>query len=189
MEKFLTDKYGETNGKDIFRQTNERIEKLLSESKLATSENRRKTLKNTILPRIALYEVLQERGMNKEEAYEVVHDYLLNVVCAKSKKQYKNMEKIPGFFAIFKRMFSKITVNSDLWTSNLKESNKNCFEVDITKCLWHDACNEAGSLEVCRLFCGCDDENYGDLKKIVFLRKGSLGRGNEMCDFKFVKRK
>lgn len=189
MEQYLISKYGETEGKEILKKTNERIKKLLSNFKLTTSEKRTDKLKDVILPRIALYEILQEKGIRKQDAYEVVAEYVQKVICKKTKKQYKTMEKIPGFFAIFKRMFTKVTLNSDFWTSTLKEYKKDCFAVDITKCLWHDACVEAGCPEVCPLFCNCDDENYGGLKKLKFIRKGSLGKGSSVCDFKFEKTK
>lgn len=189
MEKYLIEKYGEVEGKEIYKKTQERVTKLVAESKLATSEKRKDTLQNTILPRVALYQVLQERGIKKDDAYEVVHDYLHTVVCVKSIKQYKRMEKIPGFFTLFKKIFAKITLNSDLWTSTLKENSKDSLAINITRCLWHDACVEAGCPEICALFCGCDDENYSELKKMKFERKGSLGRGNDVCDFKFVRAK
>lgn len=189
MEKFLTDKYGQSKGKEIFKETNERVEMLLSESKLATSENRKETLKNVIFSKPSLYLVLQERGLDNKEAYNVVYEYLHTVVCVKSKKKYQNMEKIPFFFTIFKKVFIKKMTTSDLWTGNLMKAEKDCFQVDITRCLWHDACIEAGCPEVCKLFCGNDDENFGELKKIKFIRKGTLGKGNEMCDFKFVRNK
>ena len=189
MEEFVIDKYGENKGKELWRLTSDKVTKLMNKTKLATSKDRKDTLKNVIFSKPALYLVLHEKGLSKEEAYDVVYEFLHTVVCVKSKKQYQTMEKIPCFFTIFKKVFIKKTTTSDLWTSSLKCSGKDSFEVDITRCLWHDACSEAGCPEICKLFCGNDDENFGELRKIKFIRKGTLGRGDKMCDFMFEKRK
>lgn len=189
MEKFLIDKYGESKGKELWGLTNDKVTELMDKTNLATSKDRKDTLKNVIFSKPALYLVLQEKGLSKEEAYDVVYEFLHTVVCVKSKKQYQTIEKIPCFFTIFKKAFIGKMTKSDLWTGSLKYSGKDSFEVDITRCLWHDACNEAGCPEVCKLFCGNDDENFGELRKVKFIRKGTLGKGNEMCDFMFEKRK
>lgn len=189
MKKFLIEKYGKEQGKQIWYSTQQRIEVLLSDSKLATSKNRCDTLKNTILPRIALYLVLQDLPMEKADAYAVIREYLQTVVCTKMSKQYQRLENIPAFYYIFQRIFIQTTLTEDLWDATLEQKSKEDFAIDIHKCLWYDACVENKCPEICKLFCECDDENYGHLRKIGFHRTGSIGNGNEKCDFKFTNRK
>lgn len=183
MESFLTDKFGESHGKDIYKKTQNRLKRLLANTQ-GKSKTQTKTLRNTILPRVALYQVLQDE-MSKDEAYRVVKEYLTTVVCAKMKKQYLQIEKLPLFPKIFQRLFISTVLKSDLWKAECVKDDKTGFQVNIHHCLWQDACVENGCPELTRAFCECDDINYGSLHKIRFSRTGSIGMGAEQCDFHF----
>lgn len=76
---------------------------------------------------------------------------------------------------------------ADLWESEQK-CGKGSFDVTIEKCLWHTACAENGSAELCRLFCDADNVTYGGLKKIGFARTKTLGYGGDCCDFHFFRK-
>ena len=47
------------------------------------SEKQMKTLNQTILPRIALYKVLMETGFSKDEAYEHMRKYMIEIIGSK----------------------------------------------------------------------------------------------------------
>jgi hypothetical protein len=57
-----------------------------------------KTLTNTILPRIALYDVLIK--YEPETAVSVMRKYMMNVVAYDKHASTEKMEKIPGFFSL-----------------------------------------------------------------------------------------
>lgn len=97
------------------------------------------------------------------------------------------MEKLPGFYAIYRSIFLKIIRKTDLQKSNQKKE-KNYFNVTITKCLWHTACVENGCPNLCPLFCDVDDITYGGLKKIGFSRTKTLGYGADCYDFYMFKK-
>lgn len=42
-----------------------------------------------------------------------------------------------------------------------------------------------GCKELTSTFCLSDDRVYGDMCGIAFERKGTIGRGNDKCDFYF----
>lgn len=75
---------------------------------------------------------------------------------------------------------------SDLWEST-QAHGRDFFDARITKCLWHDACVDAGCPELCPLFCDVDDVNYGGLRKMGFSRTKTLGYGGDCCDFHFFR--
>lgn len=187
MEKYLINIYGEYHGKELYKKMLERLRILLANIQ-GKSQTQMKTLKNTIMPRIALYQIIQEEK-SKEEAYRIVKEYMINVVCKAMKKKYLLAEKLPLFSFIFKKIFISNVMKSDNWEADCVRNDKNGFKVIIHKCLWYDACVENGCPELTRIFCECDDINYGSFHKIVFSRMGSIGMGSNMCDFQFSKEK
>lgn len=172
---------------DLFSQQQNELQKLISEIRGKTKQQR-KTLTKTILPRIALYRILQT-SMTKEEAYDVVNDYLQTRVCVKMIKQYRRLEKLPNFFSIYRAVFSHIVLHNDNWKAECLFSNSNEFQINIYGCLWYDACVENGCAELTSAFCACDDTMYNCLHKMQFSRSGSIGRGNKLCDFRFTRNK
>ena len=94
------------------------------------------------------------------------------------------MEIIPGFFYIYRAVFLKIMRTTELQQST-QAKGKGCYDITITKCLWHDACVKFECPELCALFCDVDDVTYGGLRKIGFSRSKTLGYGGDCCDFHF----
>lgn len=186
MKDYLIKRFGKNQGEDLYQKTIVRLRLLLANTR-DKSETQMKTLKNTIMPRIALYQILQDEK-SKEEAYQVIKEYMTDVVCAKMKKQYSLIEKVPLFPLIFQKIFITTVMKSDNWEAECVREDKTGFQINIHKCLWHDACVENGCPELTRIFRECDDVNYGSLHKIRFSRKGSIGMGSNICDFQFSKK-
>lgn len=186
IEKFLTDEFGEEKGGELFAAQTEKLNELIANTKGKT-ENQMKTLAQTILPRIALYKALQRDGLSDEDASGVMRKYMLGVVAAKKHASTAKMEKVPGFYSLYSKIFLKIMRKTDLQKSTQKRG-KNYFDVTITKCLWYTACVENDCPELCRLFCDVDDVTYGGLKKMGFTRTKTLGYGGDCCDFHFFKK-
>lgn len=186
IKEFLTDEFGEEKGGELFTEQNKTLNELVANTKGKT-ENQMKTLAQTILPRIALYKVLQRDGLSDEDASGVMRKYMLGVVAAKKHASTAKMEKVPGFYSLYSKIFLKIMRKTDLQKSTQK-SGKGYFDVTITKCLWHTACVENDCPELCRLFCDVDDVTYGGLKKLGFTRTKTLGYGGDCCDFHFFKK-
>nr|WP_271716038.1 L-2-amino-thiazoline-4-carboxylic acid hydrolase [Anaeromicropila herbilytica] len=139
------------------------------------------------MPRIALYQIIQEEK-SKEESFRVIEEYMTNVVCVEMKRKYLLIEKLPLFSFVFKKIFIATVMKSDNWDAECVRNDKYGFKVIIHKCLWYDACVENGCPELTRAFCKCDDINYGSFHKIRFSRTGSIGMGSKMCDFQFSKK-
>lgn len=186
IKNFFIREFGERKGSNLFEKQETLFHALIGQTK-GKSKNQMKTLTQTIMPVIAMYRVLAEAEPEKDTALRTVGKYMINIVGADKNKSMNNMEKVPGFFYIYKKMFLKVMRKSDLWDSTQKRG-KNFFDVTITKCLWHKSCLENGCPELCRLFCDVDDVTYGELNKIKFSRTKSLGYGGNCCDFHFSKK-
>lgn len=103
-----------------------------------------KKLVQTILPRIALYKTLIDSNYSKGKANEYMKKYMLEIIAAKKHASIVKMEKVPGVYSIYSKIFLKIIRKTDLQKST-QNHDKNHFNVTINKCLWHTACVETGA--------------------------------------------
>lgn len=181
IKAFLAESFGNDRGGKLFEMQDKALGEIIGNTKGKT-ENQMKTLIQTILPRIALYKSFIAAGLSDGDVYKYMRKYMLEIVAAKKHSSTEKMEIVPGFYAIYSRVFLKIMRTTDLQES-VQEHGKDYFNVTITKCLWHTACVENGCEELCRLFCDVDDVTYGGLKKIGFTRTKTLGYGGDCCDF------
>lgn len=181
IKAFLAESFGNDRGGKLFEMQDKALGEIIGNTKGKT-ENQTKTLIQTILPRIALYKSFIAAGLSDDDVYKYMRKYMLEIVAAKKHSSTEKMEIVPGFYAIYSRVFLKIMRTTDLQES-VQEHGKDYFNVTITKCLWHTACVENGCEELCRLFCDVDDVTYGGLKKIGFTRTKTLGYGGDCCDF------
>ncbi len=186
IRSFLIQELGESRGNELFVKQEKALDVIIKGTHGKT-KNQMKTLVQTILPRIALYQALSESDLSEDEAASVMRKYMLDVVAAKKHASTASMEIFPGFYAIYSKVFLKIMRTTDLQVST-QQCGKDCYDITITKCLWHTACVENGCPELCRMFCDVDDVTYGGLKKIGFSRTKTLGYGGDCCDFHFFKR-
>ena len=186
IKAFLIEEFGTEKGSALSGRQEKMLDTLIQNTK-NKSENQIKTLAQTILPRIALYKCLSEEGFSEENVYKYMRKYMLDKVAAKKHASTAKMELVPGFYAIYSRIFLKIMRTTDLQEST-QAHGSDYYDVTIKKCLWHTACVENGCENLCRLFCDVDDVTYGGLKKIGFTRTKTLGYGGDCCDFHFFKK-
>ena len=186
IKEFLNEEFGTDKG-TAFLDTQEIILNELIKNIKDKSENQKKTLIQTIFPRIALYKAMLQYGLSAEEVYQYMQKYMLDIVATKKHSSTAKMEKVPGFYSIYSNIFLKIMRTTDLQESTQKHG-KDYFDITIKRCLWHTACVENGCAELCRLFCDVDNVTYGGLKKIGFSRTKTLGYGKDCCDFHFYKK-
>ena len=186
IKNFLFSELDTEVAQKIFDEQNNILDKIILNT-FNKTKNQLKTLKNTILPRIALYKALNNYGFSMEDSNNHMKNYMLNYIAKSKHNSMVKMEKVPGFYSLYSKMFLKIMRKTDLQQSKQKHNAKS-FDVTITKCLWHQACVENECPELCRLFCDVDNITYGELNKIGFTRTQTLGYGGDCCDFHFFKK-
>ncbi len=186
IKNFLFSELDTEAAQKIFDEQNNILDKIILNT-FNKTKNQLKTLKNTILPRIALYKALNNYGFSMEDSNNHMKNYMLNYIAKSKHNSMVKMEKVPGFYSLYSKMFLKIMRKTDLQQSKQKHDAKS-FDVTITKCLWHQACVENECPELCRLFCDVDNITYGELNKIGFTRTQTLGYGGDCCDFHFFKK-
>lgn len=186
IKNFLFSELDTEVAQKIFDEQNNILDKIFLNA-FNKTKNQLKTLKNTILPRIALYKALNNYGFSMEDSNNHMKNYMLNYIAKSKHNSMVKMEKVPGFYSLYSKIFLKIMRKTDLQQSKQKHDAKS-FDVTITKCLWHQACVENECPELCRLFCDVDNITYGELNKIGFTRTQTLGYGGDCCDFHFLKK-
>lgn len=186
IKNFLFSELDTEVAQKIFDEQNNILDKIILNA-FNKTKNQLKTLKNTILPRIALYKALNNYGFSMEDSNNHMKNYMLNYIAKSKHNSMVKMEKVPGFYSLYSKMFLKIMRKTDLQQSKQKHDAKS-FDVTITKCLWHQACVENECPELCRLFCDVDNITYGELNKIGFTRTQTLGYDGDCCDFHFFKK-
>ena len=187
IKEFFNIEFGMNKGKELFAEQEITLNELIKNIK-DKSENQMKVLIQTILPRIALYKVLEKNGFSEEDIYKYMQKYMIEKIATKKHSSTARMEIVPGFYSIYSKIFLKIMRKTDLQES-VQKQGKDYFDVTIKKCLWHTACVENGCEKLCRLFCDVDNVTYGGLRKIGFTRTKTLGYGGDCCDFHFYKKK
>ncbi len=186
IKAFLVKKYGEEVGYRIFQEESSILSELIASIDKKT-RNQRKTLIKTIFPRVALYKALLRDENTKDNAYETVYEYMIDIVGEAKHSSIAKMEKVPGFYKLYSTIFLYIMKRTDLQESSSKHG-KDFFDITIKRCLWHSATVENGCPELCHAFCDVDDATYSKLKKIGFSRTETLGYGGGCCDFHFFKK-
>ena len=186
IEKWLIKTLGRKTGSriaDMQKKTAHRLIKSIT----GESRSRYKTLSETILPRIALYKALQQDSRLSAKAYGITRSYMIQVIGRQKHTSTATMEKFPGFYQLYSRIFLWIMRTTDLQKST-QQAGKDYYDITITDCLWHNACVRYGCPELCRAFCEVDDITYGGLDKLGFTRTQTLGMGGTCCDFHFYRK-
>lgn len=185
MQQFLINEFGQSLGNKIYNLQQRRFQTII-ELTTGKSKNQMKTLTKKIIPEIALYQALQDEFGKQKKTYDTVEKYMFTIVGPKINKQYSRLEFMPGFFYLFKKIMVNTVEKSDNWVTEIIKDDSTSVEFNITKCLWYDACVENDCPELCKVFCDVDHVIYGSMKKVKFIRKGTLGTGSECCDFCYL---
>ena len=104
IKQFLVQEFGEQKGLLYFGKQELFLQNIINTTK-GKSKNQFKTLTKTILPRIALYRILMSFEPDKNIAFDTMRKYMIDIIAASKHRSTANMEKIPGFFYIYKTAF------------------------------------------------------------------------------------
>lgn len=96
IKEFLVEIFGKECGNELFEQQEKTLDVLIEKIE-NKSENQRKTLIQTILPRIALYQILPETGLSGEDLEVCMRRYMMDIVGAKKHASTAKMEWIRAF--------------------------------------------------------------------------------------------
>lgn len=168
----------------------DRLAKLLAENPIK-DKMLLKHLEGAILPSIAIYDVLTEHGVSKEEAYDQIHESAIRSADGFIRLLQK-AAKIPFFYTIFKSLVGLMTkkvFGPAGWDFRWKQKDKEKIAWDCHRCFYLDQFVAYGMEELTPIFCEVDDACYGNIPGIGWGRTKTLAKGSEVCDFCFINEK
>lgn len=180
----LSDKLGTNEAAALWIRAEQRLDALLKTTE-SLGKGERMHVEGYIMPTCALYQEMSEE-MGKEEALALLMDFA-HINALENRHFFERLVRIPGGKGLFLRGFAAVQPrvfgeNAGFAVQSISHDGSH-VHFDITGCPYQRMTTELGVPELCNLFCTNDDIIYGDLPGMRFSRSGTLGRGNEVCDF------
>ena len=180
----LTNRLGTDRAAALWVRAERRLDGLLKTTE-GLSKEERMHVEGYIMPTFALYREISEE-IGKDEALALLMDFAHSNALV-NRRFFEHMVSIPWGKQLFLRGFAVMQPcafgESAGFTVRSTSNDGTHAHLDIVGCPYHRVTAELGAPELCNLFCTNDDIIYGDLPGIRFSRKGTLGRGDAVCDF------
>ncbi len=148
-----------------------------------------KHLATAILPAVAVYHGLQAHGHPRNEAMKLVRSSVLEAAQPMA-KSFQKLARLPFFFSLFGfmcKLSMKTAFRSGGWEMRWNAKEQGVISWDCHKCFYVEVLNRLGTPELCKIFCESDDVMYGHIPGARWARRKTIGRGAEICDFRFYK--
>lgn len=147
----------------------------------------RQHVEGVILPTCAIYFAMGAQ-IGKEDAYAYLRDFLYDSARTTGGR-FAGFFSIPGgrhLAMLVAGMFVQRRYGTQAgFASKTIESSPSRLQLEVWECTYLKWCEICGAPEIASLFCDCDDKALESVPKVRFQRKGTLARGDELCDFDF----
>ena len=177
---------GEKEALTLKEKAQKEYEKLLQEN-TADNDAYRKHSVDYIYPAAALCIAAKEMEIDTAVIVTALREHF-RVTCAADNAVIKRQMKIPFAYHLVPRFFLSYSLRHYPEEAGFRyripkrEKGKGAF--DIIRCPYLETFKKYGCPEITTAFCDSDDFTYGDMHPgLVWERKGTLGYGNECCDF------
>ncbi len=188
-QQTLAKEIGELPAAVIVGKAGARWRELLHDRPFFTQPALRWHLEQSILPGLALYQVMKEE--TGDEALAKARTGLLFDENGRQKFAYlKPLTKIPFFFPVFRVALKRLMAQNfpyPGWEIDWIRDDEKAIAFNIKSCIYLKVLTAYGAPELTPIFCHSDDAAMEGFTGMVFERKGTLGRGNEVCDFCYRK--
>jgi len=155
-------------------------------------ENRalRRHLEESLLPGIALYRALLADPDTQKKALPLV-EAVLEAWGLSRRKSLEFVGRLPIFYWLMRATVKVMTERdypSEGWDIDWLEVSRDEIRFDISRCFYMDVLAEYGAPEMARAYCRVDDLIYDGISPYAsWERTRTLGRGDDCCDFRFVR--
>jgi hypothetical protein len=145
---------------------------------------------NNLLPAIAAYQVLLQEGNDPKSALKIL-DRLLETGIAGQKRFYKILGRFPFFFDLLRltlKPMMRLQYPPEGWRYEFPALGRDVVALDGHSCFYLEVLTEYGLPELTRHFCRLDDVLFEGVTPYVrWERTQTLGRGGELCDFRYYR--
>jgi hypothetical protein len=192
-ERALAERYGIAKAVLLAAKAQARYEELFPGRPRFRNPALRTHLELSILPGIALYQVLRESSGDPAgdpaEALDRLDECIAAQIEASTNvRQARLLDGLPGGFAalrIANRVVLQARFPKEGWDIEWVEDSPQRIAYNITGCFYLNIFTAYGVPELTAHFCAGDDLIYGELKNITWGRTETLGRGDPCCNFDF----
>ena len=191
MKKSRFIKYLEKKPNEQLKEIEERINLYISDNKEYCDKGNHQHLCN-IFTSMALFGTLVKHGMNEVEAEDVVFNTMYEYM-NKQRDKFQKLSKKEWFWSIIKKIvplgFKMGSGYGWKYTWYKKGEPKNIFRFECNSCIYQQIFKKYGFERFGPKFCYNDIIVYGELARTDFVRTGTICRGTDKCDFKFIRYK
>ncbi len=173
----------------VLEEVEDRIDAYVAENKVYCDRGNYKHLSN-IFTCMALYGTLISRGAKEETAEKAVFDTMYEYM----RGQREKFRKLAGkgwFWPLIKKIvpagFKKGSGYGWKYTWYKKGEPGSVFRFECNSCIYQQIFRKSGLERFGPKFCYNDIIVYGELPRTDFIRTKTLCRGDDKCDFKFVR--
>jgi hypothetical protein len=143
-----------------------------------------------ILPAVAAYQVLKQEGHDPASAVNIL-DRLLETTISGQKRYYRFLGRFTFFFDLLCWTLipmMRIQYPEKGWQIDTPDLGPIVVALDSRRCFYLEVLKEYGVPELTRHFCRLDDLLYEGVSAFIrFERTQTLGRGGELCDFRYYR--
>ncbi len=188
--RVLAEKRGEADADRLLDRAQTRYDKLYAERPRPASRALRFHIERSILPGLALYQTLLEKGDDRDAALSEMES-LLAPSLAGLRWLLPLLGRLPDPFAAFRRIVPQVMrfgFPPEGWGIEPVEDSEDCYAYNIRRCIYLDTLTSYGAPELTPLYCAGDDTLFEALPpSITWGRTMTLGRGDERCDFRWCR--
>lgn len=144
----------------------------------------------SVFRNVALYQALCAE-IDQQDAYDVVASGMYSVA-DKAGRLLDRITRLPGmagaFMRLFEHMVEKTFGDAADFRKDVLVKTPREFRFNMTRCPYVKYHAQCGCPELCAISCITDEHSYGAMTRVAFERTQTLGRGGEVCDFRFFVR-
>jgi hypothetical protein len=190
FQQTLTENLSSDQASVIIQHARMQHQALFKNRKKYSKKALQKHLEGFILPGIALHQSLLANGYPREEAL-VIMEMCFRELSKPMRKRMVLLGRLPFFYPLLRIMakpIMKANFPAEGWKIEWKEFNQESIAFDMKSCFYLDVLTEYDLPELTSLYCWMDDLIYDEVSPYIkWDRTKTLGRGDDCCNFRFVR--
>lgn len=138
---------------------------------------------------LAIYLILRQSGESQDDILSKI-DRCLTEAGKKMNRKVKRIMKLPCVFSItrFTMPRAMTLANGHGFQVTPVEAGRNGFGFNVTRCPYCSLFTKYDVQEIGPVFCRFDDTVSAEMDNLDFIRSGTLCRGNDKCDFLYLRK-
>ena len=143
-------------------------------------------LRHLIFPGLALYQTLREFHTSQESCLAETERLFKATLFLNERRFIGWLNRLPDPFPVVRLMLHQIERASHTEADQeIVEDSPHCFAFNTRRCFLLNVLHFHQASELTPLFCATDDWLAEAMPKVRWLRTKTMGRGDDVCDFRW----